>query len=207
MAAAVYVLAWLVGLFAAPARPTAGADAVKGYLVDHSGAAVAQSLLVHGVAGVALAAFAWSLSRSVDHSSVAVVVLGSVAAVLSLLQAVILLSVATGVSSLPASAVDQRVGWIDTVDTLKLAVLAAFVVVASVALVTAGSAGEWLRLLAVALAVLLVAGGTSFMVSSSVLTGALYLSLPLLLIWVGVVAGTVTRKVPDRAVAVVDVTD
>lgn len=190
-AAALYVLAWLVGLFAAPARPT---DQVPGvleeYFVQHGGAALAQSLLVHGVAGVALALFAWSLSRLVDRSSSTVLSLGVAAAALSLVQVALLVSIVSRAGSLSAATIDQRVGWIDTVDTGKLVALAALAVVASRAVVATGLARPWLRQFAVVLAALLVAGGVSFLVSVSVLTSALYLSLPLLLVWVGVLGAT-----------------
>lgn len=203
VAAAVYVLAWLIGLFVAPARPTdAAAGAVQEYFAQHSGAALTQSALVHGVAGVALGVFAWSLSRLVDRSSAAVVSLGLAAAVLSLIQVAILVSVATRTGSLSAATIDQRVGWIDTVDTAKLAALAAFAVVASIAAVASQLTRGWLVPLSVMLAALLVAGGVSFVVSSSLLTAALYLSLPLLLIWVGVLGATVNRDAVHPAATV-----
>ena len=197
------VLAWLVGLFVAPARPTdEPAGAVKEYFTQHDGAALTQSLLVHGVAGVALAAFAWSLSRLADRSSGAVLSLGVAAAALSLIQVAILVSVATRTGSVSAATIDQRVGWIDTVDTAKLVALAAFALVGSMAAVASGLARGWLVPFAVVLAVLLVGGGISLLASSSLLTGALYLSLPLLLIWVGVLGVTATRDAPRATVSV-----
>src|SRR3954470_19059679 len=53
---AVYVLAWLLGLLIAPAAPgTADAGAVHAFFTAHADAFVGQALLVHGVAGLALA--------------------------------------------------------------------------------------------------------------------------------------------------------
>ena len=201
VAAMVYVLAWVFGLVTAPSRPTDGAaGAVREYFVQHGGAAIAQSLLVHGAAGVALAAIAWSLARSVERARAAVLGLGLAAAAFSLIQVAILLPVAIGADSLSAVAVDQRIAWVDTVDTVKLSALAAFAVISSTAAVSFGLAGRWLVPFAVLLALLLLAGGVSFLVSSSALTGALYVSLPLLLLWVGVVGVTAARHVPEHTV-------
>jgi hypothetical protein len=202
LAATIYVLAWLIGLFAAPARPTAGgAAALKQYFLDHGGAATTQSLLVHGVAGLAIFGVAWGLSQHANSWARWVVALGSTAAVLSLAQVLILLTTVASRGSLSAGSVAQRVDWIDYVDVAKLLALAGFAVVSSLAVVSAGLAGRWLVPFAVVLAGLLVGGGASLLTSTGALRGALYLSLPLLLVWVGVTATVVTRNTPSDAPA------
>src|SRR3954447_23872157 len=64
-AGTVYVLAWVIGLLVAPAAPDAFApDAViHAHFAQHGGAALGQALLVHGVAGVALAGFVLAVAR------------------------------------------------------------------------------------------------------------------------------------------------
>ena len=54
---AVYVLAWVLGLLLGPSAPapTAPAADIRAFYVDHAGGVVLLSLLVHGVAGIALA--------------------------------------------------------------------------------------------------------------------------------------------------------
>src|SRR4051794_15093869 len=55
-AGAGYVLAWLVGLVVAPSAPknSAAAADIHAYFTAHADASVAQALLVHGLAGLAL---------------------------------------------------------------------------------------------------------------------------------------------------------
>lgn len=205
-AAILYIAAWSVGLFVAPARPTTGGDAATGqYFVDHGGAAITQSLLVHGVAGVALGAFAFALARLLTLPEVSagtarvVLSLGLAAAALSLVQVALLLSVATQAGSLSGQVAADRVQWIDYVDVAKLCVLAGFAVTATRVAAAAGLVGGWVTPLALVLAALLVVGGLSLVVDNSVLTAALFLSLPLLLIWVGVVGVSAYRRAPDAA--------
>jgi hypothetical protein len=205
-AAILYVAAWLVGLFVAPARPTTGGDAAtRQYFVDHVGAAITQSILVHGVAGVALGLFAVTLARLLTAPEVSsgttrgVLLLGLGAAALSLAQVAVLLSVATRAGSLADQVAADRAQWINYVDVAKLCVVAAFVVSATRAAGAAGLIKAWVTPLAFVVATLLFLGGISFLVESSILTAALFISLPLLLIWVGVVGVSAYRNAPDEA--------
>jgi hypothetical protein len=124
--------------------------------------------------------------------------LGLGAAALSLAQVALLPSVATQAGSLADQVAADRVQWIDYVDVAKLCVLAAFAVTATRAARAAGLIGAWVTPLAFVLAALLVLGGVSLLVDNSLLTAALYLSLPLLLVWVGVVGVSAYRKAPDH---------
>jgi hypothetical protein len=65
LAGAVYVAAWVIGLLSAPPSPSQTAtDAdVQAFFVAHHAATFVQALLVHGIAGVALAVFVVSLAR------------------------------------------------------------------------------------------------------------------------------------------------
>lgn len=77
---------------------------------------------------------------------------------------------------------------------VKLATLAGFTVVTFLAAVGSHSAPRWLVPCSGVLALLLVAGAASFVVSSPALTAALYTSLPLLLLWAGAVGLTIGRR-------------
>ncbi|MGN6752786.1 MAG: hypothetical protein ACTHJJ_09550, partial [Intrasporangium sp.] len=59
-AGVLYVAAWIAGLLVGPTAPagTASDMSVHSFYVEHAGAALVQSLLVHGVAGLALALLA-----------------------------------------------------------------------------------------------------------------------------------------------------
>jgi hypothetical protein len=65
-AGAIYVVVWPVGFAVAPSAPSqTAADAkVQGFFLHHQTATLIQTLLVHGVAGVAIAAFVVALARS-----------------------------------------------------------------------------------------------------------------------------------------------
>src|SRR6266498_5627115 len=62
-AAIVYLLAWIIGLLLAPSSPDAFASAatVNDYFVAHRSTALLKALLAHGLAGIALAVFAFAL--------------------------------------------------------------------------------------------------------------------------------------------------
>lgn len=187
-AAAAYVGAWVVGLLLAPAAPSwSDAAAVHAFYVEHAGAVLAQAVLVHGVAGIALAVLAVRLgaasARAADRRNV--VLTGCAAALVSLAQVGIAL-VAThepGTSTAAASA--DLLHLINLADTLKLVLLAAFVATATSAVTRSRRLPTWVRAVSWSLVVLLPAGGAAFVIEAGLLTVLLTVSLPLLLVWVG----------------------
>jgi hypothetical protein len=58
---------------------------------------------------------------------------------------------------------------------------------ATAAAARAGMVGRWTRVLTAVIVVALPIGGAAFVVDNAVLTAVLYVSLPLLLLWVGVI--------------------
>jgi hypothetical protein len=64
-AGSLYVAAWVVGLLVAPAAPSATASDtdIHAYFAAHHAATLWQGLLVHGIAGLALAVFVVCLAR------------------------------------------------------------------------------------------------------------------------------------------------
>src|SRR3954470_14787080 len=96
LAGAVYVLSWLLGLSLGPSAPGPRAPAVdiQAYYVGHTGGIVVQSLLVHGLAGIALAVLALGFARALSAEGPSarwVRGTGLVAALVSLLQVVLAL--------------------------------------------------------------------------------------------------------------------
>jgi hypothetical protein len=196
--AAVYVAAWLTGMIGGPAAPAATASAaeIHRFYLDHPSGIAVQSLLIHGVAGLALAVLAVTIpfaTGTTGRLRVAVIGSGIAAALVSLTQVAFALLAVTGAEE-NAAATSQR--WFDainTADTVKLVLLAVFVTAATIAAHRAGMAPRWHRALAIVLAVLLPLGGAAFLVENAVLSATLYVSLPLLLVWAGATGFLVGR--------------
>jgi hypothetical protein len=176
-----YVGAWLAGLFVAPPAPDMDAPPaqIAAHYAEHGAATALQSLLIHGVAGVALIVLALSLStrRPVRAAGIA-------AGAVSLFQAVVGLALSIGAD--PA--------WFDFLnlaDTVKLAFVGAFIWLAARDL-TPGLARAG-RLVAPLQGV----AGAAFATGSAALFSLLYIALPVLLLWVAAVAYRAVR--PGRA--------
>jgi hypothetical protein len=174
-AGAVYVAAWLAGLAVAPAAPGLDAPdaAIAAHYAVHGGATAVQSLLVHGLAGVALIAFTLALSTRPWARRA-----GAGAGAVSLLQAAIGLGLSTGAIVDAASGVDVS----NLADTLKLVLVACFIVAA------APDVERRLRRAAPGVAGLQVVGGAAFVAGSQALYALLYIALPVLLAWVAAAA-------------------
>ncbi|WP_374970597.1 hypothetical protein [Terrabacter sp. BE26] len=187
----VYVLAWLVGLLVAPATPgTVDAGAVHAFFTAHAGGFVLQALLVHGVAGLALAGLTVGIAAAVRPVRTGRWVTGTglAAAGISLLQVGLGLAAAHDVTHTPA---DTTTAWLQAVnvaDIAKLGLLAALVAATTRVVDRTGRLPRWLTLLGWALVPLLAFGGLAFPLPSPVLTAVLTVSLPALLVWVGATA-------------------
>lgn len=197
VAGAAYVTGWVLGLVAAPTASGTDAAAVHAHYAAHGPALAVQALLVHGLAGVALAVLGLVLPRALGlagRSAALVRTSGLTAAAVSLVQtALTLVAVAGAGSAAPASTL-ALVHAVDVADTLKLVLLAVFVPAVTVAARRAGMLPRWTALLATALVVLLPLGGAAFLVPNGLLELLLVASLPLLLVWAGTVALLVGRR-------------
>jgi hypothetical protein len=182
-------------LVLAPSAPdhNAAASTVQAFYAGHSAQVVASALLVHGTAGLALAALAVGLARNCRATGGlrrAVLGTGVAAAALSLAQFLIACVAASGTS---ASAGRTMFQTIDFVDAVKLALLAAFGFVATTAARRVAAAPRWLRVTAVALLPLLIVGSAALVGITAVMP-VLELSLLVLLVWAAGIAITVTRR-------------
>jgi len=199
-AGTVYVLAWVLGLLVAPSAPDAFAPdrEIHAYFVQHGGAALGQALLVHGVAGVALAVFVLALARRLgarraDPLGRAFLAAGLGAAVVSLAQLgaeiALRLHVAGDGDARTTAALFHTV---NIADTIKLILLAAAIATATL-LAGDNLFPRWLRGLGFVAPVLLVLGGMAFVIDSGPLDAVLALSLVVLLVWVAAVTSVCAR--------------
>jgi hypothetical protein len=198
VAGAVYVAAWISGLLVVPSAPSATgpADVLHDFYAAHVPAVVVQALLVHGLAGIALAVLAGTLPLAVGvggRVSVVVRAGGWTAATVSLAQVGLTLVAAFGAAGAMPATTPALVHAVDLADTVKLVLLAGFAAAATTLAARAGVAPCWLRAVAAALVVLLPLGGASFVAPSALLGLLLVVSLPLLLVWAGAIGYQVGR--------------
>ena len=196
VAGAAYVTGWIAGIAVAPSGPGADPDAVHSYYIGHAPQVVVQALLVHGLAGVALAVLALVLPRALGAGRLAGLLRGSglAAAAVSLVQTALTLAAAARADGDTPGTTAALVHAVDVADTVKLVLLAVFVPVVTVAARRAGMLPRWMSGVAIALVVLLPLGGASFLVANGLLGMLLVVSLPVLLVWAGTVALLVGRR-------------
>jgi hypothetical protein len=198
LAGAAYVGSWVAGLLTAPHSPdhNAAAATVHAFYRTHAVQVAGSALLVHGTAGVALAAIAVGVARRTRATGGmrrAVLGTGLAAAALSLLQFAIACVAAAGTTATTSRTLFQS---IDFLDALKLALLAAFATVATSAARRIGAAPRWLRITAAALAPLLI-GGSAALVGITAAMPVLELSLLALLVWAAGICLILSRRHAD----------
>jgi hypothetical protein len=198
-----YAAVWIVGLFVAPAAPDAFGSAaeINKYFVDHRSAALIQSVLIHGVAGVALVVFAAALWGYLgDDNAVAIprrlmLVFAVLAAAVSFLQVIFMISIYRRVGQHgSANGTKTLFNAINKADTAKLILLAAFIAAASYAGYRRAIIPRWLVFVGGVAVVFLVVGGLAFVVDSGVLSAALDVSLLLLLLWAAATSIVIIRR-------------
>jgi hypothetical protein len=205
-----YVTCWIAGLLVAPSGPaaTAAPGVVHAYYADNGPAILLQSLLVHGIPGIALAVLGIAVARDLavaGRARFSITASAVTAAALSLGQVGVAVAGVTTADTAAAGMSAILFHALNLADTAKLVALAVFAAASCWAARRRGVAPGWFRALTVALVVLLPAGGAAFLVDQPVLSALLIASLPLLLVWVAaltvVVAPHATRIAPRDTVA------
>jgi len=194
-AGAAYVTSWIAGLALAPKAPDHNADtqAVHAFYADHATQVTTSAFLVHGSAGIALAALALGLGRTLTAAGGrrrAIVGTGLAAAALSVTQFLMATAAAAGVSPTWSRAIFQG---IDFTDAVKLTLLAAFAMLATRAARATNMTPRWVTATSWALAPTLLIGSGA-LVGITALMPILELSLLLLLTWAAGIAITVSRR-------------
>jgi hypothetical protein len=200
---------WIIGLFVSPSSPDAFAPAaeVKAYFVENNRAALAQAFLVHAVAGVALAMFAVGVSRHVrvasltEHPSRATVSLGVAAAIASFVQFGLAIAIYNQADrGHSAGGVRSLFNAVNKTDTVKLFLLAAFIVSASLAGGRSRTLPRSVLYLGAIGATALTVGGFAYLVDAAALDAVLATSLVLLLLWAVMTAVSILRGYPESRV-------
>jgi hypothetical protein len=192
VAGLVYLIAWAAGLAVWPSNldvAASGSQVVAAY-AGHRGVAMLQSLLVHGVAGVALAVVVLALGaaardRAAGQLGRVTVVAGVGAAGVSLLQCALgLLLAGWAVPDGDSGRAGLLFAAVNRLDGVKMLALAAMAAGGAVLVRRTRLLPSWQGYLGFLLAVALVVSGAGYLLLSSALAPAAFVSGPLLLVWV-----------------------
>jgi hypothetical protein len=192
VAGLVYLVAWAAGLAVWPSNldvAASGSQVVAAY-TGHRDVAMLQSLLVHGVAGVALAVVVLALGaaardRAAGQLGRVTVVAGVGAAGVSLLQCALgLLLAGWAVPDGDSGRAGLLFAAVNRLDGVKMLALAAMAAGGAVLVRRTRLLPSWQGYLGFLLAVALVVSGAGYLLLSSALAPAAFVSGPLLLVWV-----------------------
>jgi len=178
-----YVGAWVLGLTAFAAGPATNAadNEVARFYSTHRAASATQSLLVHGVAAVALLALLVAM-RARGRSTRVASVAGVCAVALSLVQCVLSVYrglVATGSTT---ASLTHTITWLDG---LKMLALALMIATSISVFRSTGLIGSRMTVVGMAAAGLLIVSGFAYTFTVTSILIAAVPALVLLLVWVG----------------------
>ncbi|MFF2964775.1 hypothetical protein ACFVT1_39220 [Streptomyces sp. NPDC057963] len=196
-----HAAAWILGLAAAwGATPEVGDThaGITAAYADRPVQAVAQALLVHGVAAVGLVVVGSGLldwaRRTGSTAARSAGWAGRVAGALAWVQLVVELIAVPGAD--PAS--PDRTGTlfeaVQRADGVKMFVLAVLAAAACVASRHGTLLRRWEVVVGWVLAATITASGIGYLLLSTALTPAAFISLPLLLIWIAVLGAALGRR-------------
>lgn len=198
-----YVTVWVIGLLipTETLSPSMSNAELQQVLLANQLTRLIQVYLIDGVAGISILLFAVaaaSLFQASEEKTLARVVLsaGVVAGTISLVQAGVQQTLIN--SDLLASAETPfrtMLVLVNQIDTFKLMALALLSISTSVLGFRTRLIPTWINWLGILLTIALILGGLSFAVANSILTAILFVSLPMLLVWVGAVSATGMRQV------------
>ena len=191
LTAGAYVGAWIVGLTAFGTGPGADATAaeVTTWYADHRLASALQSISVHGVAALALLGVLVAAHRSVRTNRIAHAA-GVAGVALSIVQLGFGLwrsAWATGTMTA------DLVAAIDRLDGVKMFAFAVMIGAAVGGLRSAGLVRRRMAATGRVAAVALAASGAGYLLDVRALEGVAFVSLPLLLVWVGTLGVRLAR--------------
>lgn len=197
-----FVTAWVAGLLVWPSNldlAASGTRVVSAYN-GHQGVAIAQYLLVEGLAAIALAVVVLALGRTARRRGArrlgTVVVLAGVGAVtVSLVECALgLLLTGVVVPDGETGRAGSLFHLINRMDGVKMLALAAVALAGAGLARRAGVLPRWLGNVAALLAAAMIASGVGYLLLNNTVSQAAAVSLPLLLIWVAGTGATLGRR-------------
>jgi hypothetical protein len=198
----IYIIVWVIGL----SLPTGTLSLsmsnaeLQRVLFANQLARLIQVYLIDGVAGISILLFAVaaaSLLQSAEEKPLARVVFsaGMVAGAISLVQAAVQQTlVNTDLLASAETSFRTLLVLVNQIDTIKLMALALLSVSTSILGLRTCLIPVWVNWLGVILGIALLLGGLSFAFVNSMLTIILFVSLPMLLVWVGAVSVVMMKK-------------
>jgi hypothetical protein len=200
-----FVGAWIVGLVLANGGPGPSDSAVQvaSYYNTHEVKSMIATLLIDGVAGLAIVALASCLRRYLAGRSnlhTAVLWAGIGAGAASLVQMVVgeLMAYRAANGSSPEH-IKTLFNVLNNGDTVKIALLSAMIAAASILARRTSAFPRWLAIAGVTFAPLLAISGLAFPLNSDALYASLAVTLIGLLAWAASAAATIARRVEGSA--------
>jgi hypothetical protein len=209
-AGAAYLAAWAAGLAAWPSNLALNATSAQTAAAyqAHPAGAVAQYLLAEGLAGLLLGVVlaAVLLPRAPGRLARPAVAAAAVAVVISVTQCVlglVLVAAATSAEVSRAGSLSALENRLDGVKMLAMASVAAYLAARGRARgAVAGPQPRWLRAIAGLAAAALVSSAVAYLFRDNAIAWAVYLSGPLLLLWIAATGTWLTfvrRPAADRS--------
>lgn len=198
-----FVAAWIIGLIVAPSSPalTASAAEVSDYFINNRNAAMLQTYLIDGIAGISILVFSAGVRnvfRKSERGSTILydVVLGAgvASASVSLVQAALGETLASSAAEQNPEAILMLFNIFNTSDTFKMLALALLSGITAILIFYTNALPKWIGWMGAVLSLALIIGGLSFVLESVVFYNVLYIALPLLLIWVAAISIVVFRR-------------
>ncbi|WP_329123912.1 hypothetical protein [Streptomyces sp. NBC_01353] len=196
-----HAAAWILGLAVAwGATPEVGDThaAITAAYADRPVQAVAQTLLVHGVAAVGLVVIGSGLldrARRTGNTTAGLAGwAGRVAGVLAFVQLVLELIAVPGADPASPDRTGALFEAVQRADGVKMFVLAALAAAACAASRHGTLLRRWEVVIGWLLAATLTASGIGYLLLSTALTPTAFISLPLLLIWIAALGTALTRR-------------
>lgn len=198
-----YVIVWVIGLLipTGTLSPSMSNAELQQVLLANQLARLIQVYLIDGIAGVSILLFAVavaSLFQTAEEKMFAHVVLGAgvVAGAISLVQAGVQQTLVNpDLLAFAETPFRTLLVLVNQIDTFKLMALALLSISTSILGVRTRLIPAWVNWFGIVLTLALILGGLSFAFANSMLTAALFASLPMLLMWVGAVSAVGMRRV------------
>jgi hypothetical protein len=199
-----FVLALLVGVVLAPSSPPPLSSRLRvhEYFVFHHDSALNQSLLVHGVAGIALINFVLSLRRLLEVGGARRVFVGAglAAAAASFVQLDVVFRIENHIErGVGVRQTDVLFDALNRACALKFALLAVAICAVSVLAMRSGGWSRWLPRSGYVAAPVLVLAAVALVVRGPALSTSLTLSLPALVAWFAAASVAVSRRAAHSA--------